>query len=105
MTDSERLADPEGAIRRLPRGLKSRLGPRFKAAVIVRARDNQTRAALARRLAPLCRERGVALMISNDLKLARTLSADGVHFPEEAARRGTLKAALTQTRQIGRAHV
>jgi thiamine-phosphate pyrophosphorylase len=78
VTDEARLPDPAAAIRRLPPG----------AAVILRHYGAPDRAALARRLAALCRQRGVRLLIAGDWRLAIAVGADGVHLPEAAARRG-----------------
>ncbi|WP_316976000.1 thiamine phosphate synthase [Shumkonia mesophila] len=78
VTDAARLPDPAATIRRLPRG----------AAVILRHYDAPGRAALARRLAALCRRRGVRLLIAGDWRLAAAVGAGGVHLPEAAARRG-----------------
>lgn len=82
LTDSDRLPEPEAAIARLPGGIRSRLGQRFKAAVIVRERDPASLEKLVRRLRPLCRQRGIALIIANDIRLALRVDADGVHFAE-----------------------
>ena len=79
MTDSVRLPDPAIAIRNLPRG----------SAVIVRERHRETRAALARRIKPLCRCRGVRFLIANDWWLARGIGADGLHLSEASVRRAS----------------
>ncbi len=79
MTDPARLPDPAPAVAQLPQG----------SGVILRHRDPRARARLARALAPLCRRRGVLLLIAGDPRLAAKLGADGVHFPEsQAARAG-----------------
>jgi thiamine-phosphate pyrophosphorylase len=78
VTDETRLPDPAAAIRRLPPG----------AAVILRHYGAPDRPALARRLAALCRRRGVRLLIAGDWRLAAAVGADGVHLPEAMARRG-----------------
>lgn len=78
MTDSDRLADPIGAVRRLPPGC----------AVIVRHRDATERARLAHALMPLCRARRLKLLIAGDWQLAAAIGADGVHLSEAMARRG-----------------
>ncbi len=77
MTDRERLADPETAVRALPRG----------SGVIVREPDRRRRGQLAARLAPLCRQRHLVLLIAGDPHLALCLGASGVHWPEAALRR------------------
>lgn len=80
MTDARRLPDPRAAIRRLPRG----------GAVILRHYESPDRAALARNLAGLCRQRGIRLLIAGDWRLAAAVGAGGVHLPEGMARRGRL---------------
>lgn len=80
VTDETRLPDPAGAIRGLPRG----------SAVILRHYGAPDRPTLARRLAALCRRRGVWLLIAGDCRLAAAVGADGVHLPEAAARRGPM---------------
>ena len=80
VTDAARLPDPAAAIRRLPRG----------AAVILRHYDAPERAGLARRLAALCRRRGVRLLVAGDGRLAAAIGAGGVHLPEAMARRGPM---------------
>ena len=72
LSDRRRLADPVAAARRLPRG----------AALILRHYDAPDRADLARRLAPICRARGIALLIAGDGTLAAAVGAAGLHLPE-----------------------
>jgi thiamine-phosphate pyrophosphorylase len=81
MTDDERTANWSAAIEALPAG----------AAVILRHRDAEVRAALARLLKPICRVRRVKLLIADDMALAQRVGADGVHIPE--ARNARLAAA------------
>lgn len=71
-TDPIRLPDPEAAARRLPRG----------AALVYRHFGARDRSAVARRLALLCRRRGLALLVAADPDLAERVGADGVHWPE-----------------------
>lgn len=82
MTDAARLADPEAAVARLPRG----------AAVVLRHPDDGMRHRLATRLAGLCRARGVRLLIAGDPRLAARMSAGngdgGLHLPEAMLRHG-----------------
>ncbi|QLH40418.1 MAG: thiamine phosphate synthase [Defluviicoccus sp.] len=80
MTDSDRLPDPEKAVRALPPGT----------GVILRERDVQRRKVLAARLAPLCRRRRrrLILLIAADWRLACHIGADGVHLSEAVARSG-----------------
>lgn len=75
MTDDAREADWDEAVAALPRG----------AAVIVRHRQPHAREALARRLRPVARARGVKLLIADDPALAVRVGADGVHVPERKA--------------------
>lgn len=78
MTDSRRMPDPEAAVRALPRG----------SAVVLRETDPIRRAALARRLAMVCRACHVLLLISGDWRLAAACRADGVHLSEATVRHG-----------------
>jgi thiamine-phosphate pyrophosphorylase len=71
-TDDERLPDPLGAARALPRG----------AAVIVRAQDAAQRRRLAFALRDVARARSLFLLIAGDVELARMVGADGVHLPQ-----------------------
>jgi thiamine-phosphate pyrophosphorylase len=94
-TDEERLADPAAAIEHLPRGTMARNRPCGRAAVVVRARNGDSREALIRALAPLCRRRGVALIVAGDVRLALRIGAAGVHLSEAAVRgRGLSALAL-----------
>ena len=110
MSDEQRLpdplADPTTAAGRLPPG----------AAVLVRHSDPQARRDLAERLAPVCRARGLILFVSDDMALAETCGADGLHLPERTAAsaaamlirrrwRGLLTAAAHDPRAIARAHL
>ena len=72
MTDDERLADPVGAARRLPKG----------SVVIVRARDAARRHTLAEALR--AQTSGLILLASDDPILADRLH--GLHLPEKRAR-------------------
>ncbi len=69
-TDARRLADPLPAAARLPRRL---------AGVVLRHDGAPGRAALGRDLAALCRERGLALSVAGDWRLAAALGA-GLHL-------------------------
>lgn len=90
MTD-DRLGDVAAAAARLPRG----------AAVVLRHYDAPDRAALGRRLADLCRARGLVLIVAGDWRLAARLGADGLHLPEGMLRGGRLAPALAWVRQSG----
>lgn len=83
MTDTERMPDPAAAVARLPRG----------SAVILRHYDHPARGSLARRLAILCRARGVALLVAGDWRLAARVGADGIHLPEYMTRGGLAAGA------------
>lgn len=69
-TDAERLPDPLPTVRRLPKGL---------CGVVLRHDRHPERSALGRRLARLCRARGIALSVAGDARLARALGA-GLHL-------------------------
>lgn len=71
MTDPARGGDPVAAAARLPRG----------AAVVLRHDGAPGRAALAARLARLCRARGLRLLVARDARLALRLGA-GLHLAE-----------------------
>ncbi len=78
MTDWRRLPDPMPAVAGLPKG----------SAVILRHYDYPEREKLARRLAALCRQNGIKLLIAGDTYLAHAVNADGIHLPRYMARRG-----------------
>ena len=69
-TDAERLADPLPAIARLPPGL---------CGVVFRHDRVEGRAALAQRVAALCRARRIALTVAGDPRLAASVAA-GQHL-------------------------
>jgi thiamine-phosphate pyrophosphorylase len=71
-TDDERLADPLAAARALPRG----------SMVVVRAREDMRRAALARAMVDLARRRALIVLVAGDGMLAASCGADGVHLGE-----------------------
>jgi len=82
VTDEARLHDPCPAARALPRG----------SAVLFRHYGHPERAALARRLAVLCRRRGLKLIVAGDWRLAYAVGAHGVHLPEQLVpRRGRIR--------------
>lgn len=78
MTDETRLSDPAAAIRALPRG----------SIVILRHYDAPGRDGLARRLAMLCKSRRLRFLVAGDWRLAAQVGADGLHLPENMAKRG-----------------
>lgn len=77
-TDPLRTPDPTAAAKRLPRG----------SAVVYRHFGADGRLATARKLARMCRTRGLVLLIAADPALARRVGADGVHWPEQRLRAG-----------------
>lgn len=84
MTDDARDADWACAAAALPAG----------AAVIVRHRDRLGRAALARRLKPICAARRLKLLVADDEALAIQVRADGFHAPQ----RGRAKVRAIKAR-------
>lgn len=76
VTDEARLPDPTAAAARLPAGC----------AVILRHYGDPGRAALARRLAALCRRRRLLFLVAGDARLAQRADAGGLHLSERAAR-------------------
>lgn len=72
MTDAARVAEPATDIARLKAG----------DAVIMRDYGLPERAAHARALKRLCRQRGLLLLVAADARLARAIGADGLHLPE-----------------------
>ncbi|HEY2177751.1 MAG TPA: thiamine phosphate synthase, partial [Caulobacteraceae bacterium] len=82
-TDPSRTPDPAGIAERLPRG----------AGVVYRAFGAPDALAVGRRLAAVCRRRGLVLLVGADPCLAARLGADGVHLPRRlAGRAGTIRA-------------
>jgi thiamine-phosphate pyrophosphorylase len=75
MTDDERLADPLGAARLLPKG----------AMVIVRSRNTAKRTEWAHALVALARSRSLVVLIANDAMLVSRCGADGLHLSEANA--------------------
>jgi len=69
-TDTGRIADPVAAAARLPKGL---------CGVVLRDDDRPDRAALARRLARVCRQRRLVLVVAGDWRLAQAVRA-GIHL-------------------------
>lgn len=76
MTDDDRLPDPLAAAKRLPKG----------AMVVVRARDDDKRNALAHALVAVARSHDLLVLIANDAALATRCGADGLHLSEAKAR-------------------
>lgn len=72
LTDPHRVTDPIEAVAGLPRG----------SGVIYRHFDAPDRTAVAAQLADLCNARNFYLLIAADPKLALSVGAFGVHWPE-----------------------
>ena len=92
VTDPVRTPDPEAIVARLPRGM----------GVIWRHFGDQKRLTTGRRLARLCRQRGLMLLVSADPELAARIRADGVHWPEKRLSglrpRGMVETAAAHSR-------
>jgi thiamine-phosphate pyrophosphorylase len=76
VTDETRVPDIVAAIAALPRGT----------GVIFRHYGALHRDVLARKVAALCRARGLIFVVAQDWRLAAMVRADGVHLPEHAVR-------------------
>ncbi|HQT45725.1 MAG: hypothetical protein B7X08_02685 [Acidocella sp. 20-63-7] len=72
-TDAERLPNPLPAIAKLPNRPKGLCG------VVFRHDSAPNRQSLGQRIAMLCKQRGVALVVAGDARLAASLRA-GVHL-------------------------
>ena len=72
ITDAGRIQNPERVIRFLPQG----------SFVILRDYDHPFRGELAYKLRNICKLSSVGFLVAGDLKLAKTVKADGVHLPE-----------------------
>jgi thiamine-phosphate pyrophosphorylase len=83
VTDEKRGGDPLGLARRLPKG----------SMLIFRHYGAKDRAALAARLAVLCRTRRIRLMVAGDLSLAMRVRA-GLHLPEGLAKQASPRIRL-----------
>jgi thiamine-phosphate pyrophosphorylase len=87
-TDPVRTPDPVAIAKRLPRGT----------GVVYRHFGAADRLAVGRALGTVARRRGLLFLVGADPALARTLRADGVHWPErlmhKARRRGIDTAAV-----------
>jgi thiamine-phosphate pyrophosphorylase len=71
VTDPARTPEPETIAARLPRGF----------GVVYRHFGAADRGVVARRLAGICRARGLVLLVAADPALALQADADGVHWP------------------------
>lgn len=74
-TDPVRTPDPAAIAQRLPRG----------AGVVFRPYGAADAMETGRRLARVCRQRGIILFVGAEPQLAVRLGADGVHLPERLA--------------------
>lgn len=84
-----RLDDPLAAVAALPHG----------AGVLLRAPTPDAMRTLGRAVAPLCRRRGLVLIVAGDWRLAEAIGAAGLHLPEAVARHGRLGPALAWRRR------
>ena len=84
MTDCERLPDPAEVIDRLPRG----------SAVILRHPSPAGLETLTRTYVPICRRRGLRVLVAGDARLAVVYRADGVHLPEALTAGGAARWRL-----------
>jgi thiamine-phosphate pyrophosphorylase len=84
-TDPVRTPDPEAVAAQLPTG----------SAIVYRHFGAPDAEARALRLKAIARERGLKLLIGQDVALAARIGADGIHLPERLAHRA---AALKRAR-------
>lgn len=78
LTDPERTPAPWEQAGRLPGG----------AGVVLRWFGRPDSEAVGRRLADICRARGLVFLVGADEGLAETLGADGLHLPERLVAQG-----------------
>ena len=78
VTDPGRTPDPAGAVAALPKG----------AGVIYRAFGRADAVATGRRLATICRRRGLVLLVGADERLAADVGAAGLHLPQRMLAQG-----------------
>ena len=84
MSDQARLPDPSLVFDHMPKG----------SAVVLRHTDPAQLAQLAKMILPKARRYGLKVLISNDVRLARRLRADGVHLSEDQCRRGRWRRTI-----------
>ncbi|MCW8917087.1 MAG: thiamine phosphate synthase [Magnetovibrio sp.] len=84
MSDIERLPDPSPILHKLPRG----------SAVILRHPDHAALAQLANTTIAQAHRLGLKVLIANDIRLAISSGADGVHLSEQTYRLGPWKRHL-----------
>ena len=99
-TDARRLPDPCPAAARLPRGI---------AGIVFRHDEHSDREALALRLAPICRDRRIVMVVAGDVRLAARCHA-GVHlrggrWPVPLRRSGFLTSSAHHPGDLHRAAV
>lgn len=95
LSDAARLPAPQQAIAALPR----------EAGFIFRHYGIADRAALGAELRALCARRGVPFFVADDVGLALTLRAEGVHLPEaHIMRAGAIKRHKPHLRVTVAAH-
>jgi len=82
LSDAQRLPDPGPLLARLPRG----------ACVILRHKNSQMLADLARHIVPQAHFMGLKVIVAGDVRLALRTGADGVHLSERQTRRGRPRA-------------
>ena len=97
MTDERRCPDPLPVIERLPAGT----------GVVLRHYGDPSRAALARRVAAVCRQRRLTLVVGGDARLAAAVGAAGIHVRDQAGgprrrprRRGLATIAVHSRRAL-----
>lgn len=66
------------------------------AAVVARDTDRGALQQLVRKLAPVCRARGLLLLVAGDWRLARTRGCSGLHLSEAMVRRGARRWRLAR---------
>ena len=76
MTDPKRTPDPAAIAANLPKGW----------GVVYRHFGANDRYAAGAKLARICKQRGLTLLVSADPALAAAIGADGVHWPESRLR-------------------
>ena len=85
MSDTLRLPDPEAVFDHLPQG----------GAVVLRHTDPVELTRLAQDILPKAHARGLKVLISNDVRLAHRLGADGVHLSQAKWRQGHWRRTLS----------
>ena len=62
-----------------------------KSAILLRAYKLKNRKKIAKQLLKFCRMKKIKLLIGSDIKLAKDINADGVHFPEYMIKKKKIK--------------